>query len=159
MTLAVAIATILALPVLGLDLPDFARNTAAKTRDILVVVNESTSNECRESRQTAYIVDITNEKTPFGIASYQVAESRGDFCARGGRFGAHSSNENQPPMYHRRVVFMTWFNAGVRAVDIRDPFHPKEIGYYIPAVTDRTDRRCVVAAFSYRLVCRSDRNG
>jgi hypothetical protein len=131
------------LPVLGLDLPDFARNTAAKTRDILVVVNESTSNECRESRQMAYIVDITNEKTPFGIASYQVADARGDFCARGGRFGAHSSNENQPPMYYRRVVFMTWFNAGVRAVDIRDPFHPKEIGYYIPAITDKTDKRCV----------------
>ena len=131
------------LPVLGMDLPDFAKNTLAKTRDILVVVNESTSNECRESRQMAYIVDITNEKTPFGIASYQVAESRGAFCSRGGRFGAHSSNENQPPMYHQRIVFVTWFNAGVRAVDIRDPFHPQEIGYYIPAVTDKTDKRCI----------------
>jgi hypothetical protein len=131
------------LPVLGMEIADFARNTAAKTRDILVVVNESTSNECRESRQLAYIVDITNEKTPFGIASYQVPESRGGFCSRGGRFGAHASNENQPPMYHKRVVFMSWFNAGVRAVDIRDPFDPKEIAYYIPAITDKTDRRCV----------------
>jgi hypothetical protein len=131
------------LPVLGMEMADFARNTAAKTRDILVVVNESTSNECRESRQLAYIVDITNEKTPFGIASYQVPESRGGFCSRGGRFGAHASNENQPPMYHKRVVFMSWFNAGVRAVDIRDPFDPKEIAYYIPAITDKTDRRCV----------------
>jgi hypothetical protein len=31
----------------------------------------------------------------------------------------------------------------VRAVDVRDPFHPKEIGYYIPATTDKTDKRCV----------------
>jgi hypothetical protein len=31
----------------------------------------------------------------------------------------------------------------VRAVDIRDPFNPKEIGFYIPAITDKTDKRCV----------------
>ena len=26
----------------------------------------------------------------------------------------------------------------MRAVDIRDPFSPKEIGYYIPAITEKT---------------------
>ena len=30
---------------------------------------------------------------------------------------------------------MSYFNAGVRAVDIRDPFRPVEAGYYIPAAT------------------------
>jgi hypothetical protein len=131
------------LPVLGMEVRDLARNTQATKRDILVVVNESTANECRESRQLAYIVDITNEATPFGISSYQPPEASGDFCARGGRFGAHASNENQPPMYYKRLVFMSWFNAGVRAVDIRDPFHPKEVAWYIPAITGKTDQRCV----------------
>jgi hypothetical protein len=46
-------------------------------------------------------------------------------------------------MYAKRVVFFSWFNAGVRAVDIRNPYRPREIGFYIPAVTDRTDKRCV----------------
>jgi hypothetical protein len=41
------------------------------------------------------------------------------------------------------VVFVAHFNAGVRAVDVRDPYKPKEIGYYIPAISDRTDKRCV----------------
>jgi hypothetical protein len=46
-------------------------------------------------------------------------------------------------MYAKRVLFFSWFNAGVRAVDIRDPYRPREIGYYIPATTDKTDKRCV----------------
>ena len=131
------------LPVLGIEVDDLAKFSGPKSRDIIVVVNESTSNECREARQMAYIVDITNEKTPFPIASFQVPETPGDFCSRGGRFGAHASNENMPPMYAKRIVFMSWFNAGVRAVDIRDPYRPREIGYYIPATTSKTDKRCV----------------
>jgi hypothetical protein len=131
------------LPVLGINAPDLGKFNNPKHRDVLVIVNESTSNECREGRQVAYITDITNERTPFGISSYVVPETPGGYCSRGGRFGAHSSNENMPPMYDKRVVFMTWFNAGVRAVDIRDPYNPKEIGYYIPAITSETDSRCV----------------
>ena len=41
------------------------------------------------------------------------------------------------------MLFVTFFNAGVRALDIRDPFDVKEVGYYIPATTANTDRRCV----------------
>jgi hypothetical protein len=40
------------------------------------------------------------------------------------------------------MIFIAYFNAGVRAVDIRDPFLPKEVGYYIPATTSDTDVRC-----------------
>ena len=130
------------LPVLGLQPVDLDKFTEPKHRDVIVVVNESTSNECQEGRQTAYFVDITAESKPFGISNYTVPEQPGGYCSRGGRFGGHASNENMPPMYDKRIVFMTWFNAGVRAVDIRDPYHPKEIGYYIPAITSETDERC-----------------
>src|SRR6202040_2868923 len=55
----------------------------------------------------------------------------------------HSSNESFTPIYYKRVLFIAHFNAGVRALDIRDPFNPKEIAYYIPAVTSKTDKRCI----------------
>jgi hypothetical protein len=90
-----------------------------------------------------YITDVSTEAKPFNVSNYQVPESEGDFCNRGGRFGAHSSHENMTPIYYRRVMFEAWFNAGVRAVDIRDPFNPVEIAFYIPATTPDTDERCV----------------
>jgi hypothetical protein len=94
----------------------------------------------------AWIADITTESKPFGVANWTVPESSGNFCGRGagaGRFGTHSSQESFSPIYYKRVMFFAHFNAGVRAVDIRDPHHPKEIAYYIPAVTDKTAKSCV----------------
>jgi hypothetical protein len=43
-------------------------------------------------------------------------------------------------------MFFSHFNAGVRAVDIRDPYRMKEVAYYIPAVTKNTDKRCIKLA-------------
>ena len=130
-------------PVLGVDVAEFARDKVGARRDFAVIVDESLVNECAEARQMVWIADITAEAKPFNVASWTVPEASGNFCARGGRFGSHSSNENMTPVYYKRVVFIAFFNAGVRALDIRDPYHPHEIGYYIPAVNEKTDKRCV----------------
>ena len=112
-------------------------------RDFIAVVGETLANECFENRQMVRMVDVTVESKPFGVSSWTVPEASGRFCRRGGRFGTHSSNENMTPIYYNRVLFIAHFNAGVRALDVRDPFNVKEIGYYIPATTDKTDKRCV----------------
>jgi hypothetical protein len=132
-----------AFPVLGLTIAEFGKMEKGKTADFVVVVNESTQNECREYRHMVFFVDVTDETRPFSVSNFDVAEASGDFCARGGCFGAHSSNESFTPIYYKRLIFVTYFNAGVRAVDIRDPYRPKEVAYYIPAITDKTDKRCV----------------
>ena len=77
------------------------------------------------------------------ISSFTVPEASGAFCERGGRFGSHSSNESMAPVYYKKMAFIAFFNAGVRALDIRDPYHPKEVGYFIPSITAATDKRCV----------------
>ena len=128
-------------PLLGVEVPDF-KPSEKKLRDFLVIVNENNTTVCNEPRQMAFFVDITDEKRPFGVANYDALESSGAFCSRGGRFGAHASHENMTPIYYKRLMFFSWFNAGVRVVDVRNPYRPKEVGYYIPARTAKTDLRC-----------------
>jgi hypothetical protein len=129
-------------PLLGIEVPEFAHDRERK-RDFLLVVNEALVNECTEARQMAWLADITVEAKPQFISSYTVPEASGNFCSRGGRFGTHSSNESFAPVYYGKVVFLAHFNAGVRALDIRNPFQPRELGFYIPATTAATVPRCL----------------
>jgi hypothetical protein len=131
-------------PMLGMPIADYAADRDASSRDILVVVSEVTANECQGARSLVLFFDMTQEDKPVGISSFQVPESSGDFCGRAGRFGPHASNDSLGPPYYKKVMFFSYFNAGVRAVDVRDPFHPTEIGYYIPEVTANTDQRCAI---------------
>jgi hypothetical protein len=108
-----------------------------------VLVSESIANACQEFRHLTFLVGITTPSKPFSVANFQVPEASGNFCARGGRFGPHASNESFTSIYYGRLVFIAYFNAGVRAVDIRDPYRPREIAYFIPAVTDKTDKQCM----------------
>ncbi len=130
-------------PILGMTIGDWAPNTKDRVRDFVFLVSEAIANECRESRHASFVVDITAETRPFGVATFQVPESKGNFCKRGGRFGPHSSSESFAPIFYRKLVFVAYFNGGVRAVDVRDPYSPREAAFYIPATTERTGERCV----------------
>lgn len=121
-----------AFPLLGMA------GAGARSRDYVVVTAESLADACREPRQKAWFVDVSDEARPWIVANWTVAEASGNFCSRGGRFGTHSSNESFTPVYYRRIVFFAHFNAGVRAVDVRDPLHPREVAYYIPAPNANT---------------------
>jgi hypothetical protein len=139
-----------AFPIVSLRVPGFQKFTQGAVRDFVLVVSESLQNECREFAHFASLMDITDETKPFPVSNFQVPEAGGQFCSRGGRFGTHSSNESMTLIYYKKLVFIAYFNAGVRAVDIRDPYSPKEVAFYIPATTEKTDERCVEDAGSKR---------
>jgi len=130
-------------PMLHMPLSEFEKQRNGKLKDFMLLIGETVANECQENRQMVRIFDITAETKAVGVSTWTVPEDSGNFCTAGGRFGTHSSNENTTTIYYNRVVFIAHFNAGVRALDIRDPYRPREIGYYIPAITDKTDERCV----------------
>ncbi len=130
-------------PMLKMPIQEFAKDKDGSVRDFVMIVDESILNECGEARQMVWLVDATVESRPMVVSNYTAAEASGNFCERGGRFGSHSSNESMDPIYYKKMAFITFFNAGVRALDIRDPYHPKEVGYFIPSITEATDQRCV----------------
>lgn len=120
-----------AFPVTGMEVagPDGRR----QKRDFVVVTNEALAEGCSGTRQKVWLIDVTDEAQPRVASSWALNDSIDNFCTRPGRVGAHSSHESFTPIYYRRVMFIAHFNAGVRALDIRDPYKPREIAYYVPA--------------------------
>ena len=126
-------------PIFNEPIPEFQGHEAEKTRDFLIVPSESGRgthcqpgpNGDRPAPHLAFMVDITNEAAPWNVSTFHVPEEQ--FCAKGGRFGAHSTTESFYPPYYGKLAIFSWFNAGVRIFDIRDPFGVVEVGYFIPA--------------------------
>ena len=131
-------------PLGKMRIPEFARDKFGAERDMVMIVDESLVNECgRRVAADGVVRRCHDREAADGGVELHVPAASGNFCERGGRFGAHSSNESMAPVFYGKLAFVTFFNAGVRAIDIRNPYRPKEVGYFIPAITEATDKRCV----------------
>ena len=104
-------------------------------RKLVVATDESIKNDCQEGEKRIWVIDIREEKNPVTISSFPVPE--GDFCKRGLRFGPHNVHENRPGSFQsENLIFVTYYNAGLRIVDLRNPYRPEEVGYFIPPPPD-----------------------
>jgi len=93
-------------------------------RDILVVTDEEAQKLQPQPQAFFWVVDITEETRPTPIATFLLPDGR----KTAGRFGAHQPAEQ----LHGNTLYVTWFSGGLRAVDISNPYLPKEAGFYIP---------------------------
>jgi hypothetical protein len=101
------------------------------TRKLLVVTDEAIEPDCEGARKDIHMVDISDEQHPREIARFPVPQ--GDYCSRGLRFGPHNLHENRPGTFQSdRIVFATYFNAGLRVYDASDAHTPREIASYVP---------------------------
>ena len=100
-------------------------------RKLVVATDESVKNECQEGEKRVWVIDIREERNPVTISTFPVPQ--GDFCKRGLRFGPHNVHENRPGSFHsENLIFVTYYNAGLRIVDLRNPYRPEEVGFFIP---------------------------
>src|SRR5438034_792212 len=126
--------------------PDFVTDTGNDDGntmgDFVVVTSEAGGAFCNEFRHLTFMTDVTNEGRPQSVATAQVPASEGGFCDKGGRFGPHATNEEFGPPFYQKLVFVSYFNAGVRAFHVRDPYNPTNVAFFIPRATSNTDFRC-----------------
>lgn len=100
-------------------------------RGLLVVTDETVTDRCAGEEHLVHVVDVSEPSAPRVVST--CPPPVGDFCERGLRFGPHNTHENRPGSYQSdHLVFVTYFNAGLRVYDLSDPTAPAEIAFWMP---------------------------
>ncbi|HKW78670.1 MAG TPA: hypothetical protein VJQ09_06170 [Candidatus Limnocylindria bacterium] len=100
-------------------------------RKLLVVTDEAIEPNCEGAPKDVHLVDVSDERRPREVSRFPVP--RGDYCRRGLRFGPHNVHENRADTFRSdSIVYVTYFNAGLRVYDTSDPQAVREIGHYVP---------------------------
>lgn len=109
-------------------------------QNLAIINSEALAERCREPVNFAGLVDISEASAPrlmslFPTPAPPPGAPYHSFCERGGRFGPH--NQHVPfggdhLLRSSAVCFLTYFNAGLRVYDVRDPYRVEELGYLIP---------------------------
>ena len=92
-------------------------------------------------REKITMLDVTHADETgeaMQVSSWQVPPDK--YIRRGGRFGPHQYNETVNSEFNKftdRIAYVAYFNAGVRAIDISDPYKITEVGYYVPQENPR----------------------
>jgi len=87
----------------------------------------------------ARIIDISDETNPKTIAKLMLEAHDPANCAEllttpdaNGQSGYSSHYCSADQAQNPKMLACSYFGAGIRVFDIRDPFHPKEVAYYKP---------------------------
>ncbi|HWL66316.1 MAG TPA: hypothetical protein VNP73_10120, partial [Actinomycetota bacterium] len=101
-------------------------------RKLVVATDEATSERCAEESHYVRVIDVSEPADPRVVSICPQPE--GDYCERGMRFGPHNLHENRPGTYSSEtIVFVTYFNAGLRVYDLSKAGAPTEIAFWEPA--------------------------
>lgn len=109
-------------------------------RGLLMVNSEASAERCNEGLNFAGLVDNKDPQKPRLISLFPLPQPPAgvpyrNFCEKGGRFGPHNTNQEvHLPDVEKpgNLVYLTYFNAGLRVFDIKDPLNPRETGWFIP---------------------------
>jgi hypothetical protein len=102
--------------------------TPLKGRKIMVVADEDVAKLWPAAPAFTWIYDITDERFPVSIATWQVEGLDPDGAPQPPMMGCHQPSER----FNGTVIPFAWFAKGLRILDVKDPFAPREVGFYEP---------------------------
>jgi len=114
-------------------------------RGLLVVTDESIQDDGKDWPKLVWLIDARDEKNLVSIGTLPVSGVK-PLLHQGGRCGAHNVHENPPTSGAWRsenIVLGTFFNAGLRAYDISDPYDPREVGYFVPPAPEGSKAKTI----------------
>jgi len=145
-----------------------AGNLNPQIQDFGLATTEGTNNGCVGYTGMAFVVDLNYPSemqmlSDLHVPHHLLTARRGDgghemidFCSTtngNARFGSHGFSEDlssaggqaanwgDNPFFHRFNA-IAWFGGGVHIWDLRDPYDPKDVAYFIPAANGFTEQNC-----------------
>ncbi len=109
-------------------------------RGLIYANSEASAERCQEGLNFAGLIDNRNPSMPrlmslFPLPHPPEGAPYKNFCERGGRFGPHNTNQEiHLPDVEKpgNLIYLTYFTAGLRVFDIKDPVQPVESGWFLP---------------------------
>lgn len=112
------------------------------SRRLAIINSEAHAEDCVPDPGRAYtaVVDLADESHPRLLSFFPEPEpppgaSFASFCRRGGRAGPHNQHHDNglPQLFHSdHLTYIAHFNAGLRLYDTSDPYHVREVGFFLP---------------------------
>ncbi|HAF08671.1 MAG TPA: hypothetical protein DCK98_01120 [Chloroflexi bacterium] len=99
-------------------------------RGLVIATDEAIDPDRTGAPKDIHVVDMSVETAPRELVTFPVPEDR---PTRGLRFGPHNLHENRPGTFQSdTIVYATYFSAGLRVYDTKDPRAPVEIARFVP---------------------------
>ena len=116
--------------------------SALPARNLLVVADEAVLDNYEDGFKPIWLFDTRDAANPIRISTFPEPRED-DYKSKGGHFGPHNIHENRPDGFvSSELIFATYQNAGVRVFDIRDEYHPVQVGAFVPPEPEKlADRR------------------
>ena len=74
------------------------------------------------------LVDVSDEYNPRIISHFLLPGGESTDCAA--TYTRRTPSSHLGNAYNNNLLFLAWYGAGVRAIDISDPYDPKQVGFF-----------------------------